>query len=60
MWRIQISRSLAALKNVYAEMDIIPLGKLLEIITQFQPKRVLVIMNLRSISHGLMKDDGNY
>jgi hypothetical protein len=38
---------------------LIKLGKLLERISKFLPKRVYVVMNLRSISHGTMKDAQN-
>jgi hypothetical protein len=58
--RVEISNRFAALEHLDVEADINKLGKLLDRISKFQPKRVLVIMNSRSISHGSTKDAQNY
>jgi hypothetical protein len=59
-YEVENSNRFAVWKTYTMIWILIELGKLLERVSEFQPKRVWVIMNQRSISHGLMKDVRKY
>jgi hypothetical protein len=59
-FRVEVSHRFAALKDLDTEVEINSAWEMIRENTKFQPKRLWVTLNLRSIRHGSTKNDQNY